>query len=281
MPCRQSRLFRLLGAAILCTLWPFSAQASTPLAQWSITATTGVTNTNAPVNYFPVFTASKIISGPNLYVGSPTSPSGSWNRTYTNSPNPIPYAGLQAISQGNYLGFNTVISAGAALNVDGISNLLIAKTASAATNAGLYYSIDGGSVWAQAGGTATLPLSTGIQDYSTYINTGSATNRYQTNGGIWNTGPYTTNSGLGIAPIVFDNSGSTNALTVDWVLAFWGAGNGRIGLSNGGNQVTLNGNIIAVPEASANALVCLSVLVLVLGFALVRAAATRAKKAKV
>jgi hypothetical protein len=180
---------------------------------------------------------------------------------------------LQAISQGNYFAFNTVVSAGWSISVDAISNLFLGKTASAATNAALYYSTDGGAIWNQAGGTATLPLQTGVQNYDTFINTGFGTNRYQTNGGVWNTGPYTTNSGLSVSPIVFDNSSSSSDMTVNWALALWGAGNGRIGFSNGGtnNMLTLSGEINAVPEASTNALFCLSVLVLMIGFALFRA----------
>jgi len=240
------------------------------LTEWAITATTGATNTNAPINYFTGFTASEVTSGPNLYIGSATSPAHTWNRTYTNSPNPIPYAGLQAISLGNYFAFDTVISAGWNVSVDSISNLILGKTASAATNAALYYSVDNGAIWKQAGGTATLPLQTTNQDYSAFINTGFGTNRYLTNGGVWTNGPYTTNSGLTTSPIDFDNSSSTNQLTVNWALALWGAGNGRIGFSNGGNLLTLSGNVIAIPEATTNALFCLGVLVLVIAYALIR-----------
>ena len=57
---------------------------------------------------------------------------------------------------------------------------------------------------------------------------------------------------------------------MNWALALWGAGNGRIGFSNGGNLLTLSGNVIAIPEATTNALFCLGVLVLVIAYALIR-----------
>ena len=262
----HGHLLRQLGVAILSTFCLSSAHSSTPLTEWAITATTGITNTGSLTNFFTGFTATQVKSGPTLYVGSPTSPANTWNRTYTNSPNPIPYSGLAAISQGNYFAFDTVISAGWNVNVDAISNLFLGKTASAATNAALYYSVDNGAVWKQAGGTVTLPLSTGINDSSTSVNTGTGTNKYVT-GGVTN---IITNLGLTTSPIYFDNSANTNQLTVNWALALWGAGNGRIGFSNGGNLLTLSGNIVAIPEASTNALFCLGIMVLVIAYALIR-----------
>ena len=251
----QNLLPRLFVSALLLIIGSAVVHAAT-LTQWAITATTGITNSGVS-NLFSGFTATEWISGPNLYAGSPTSPSGTWNRTYTNSPNPIPATGLQALSQGNYFAFDTVISAGWNINVDGVSNLILGKTASAATNAALYYSIDSGTTWLQAGGTATLPLSTGTNDYSSFVNTGVGTNKY-VNGGVTN---IVTNSGLSTSFITFDNSTNSSDLTVKWALALWGAGNGRIGFVNGGTVLTLNGN--AVPEPSTNALLGLGMLGLI------------------
>ena len=152
-----------------------------------------------------------------------------------------------------------MIAPGWNIDVDSISGLILGKSVSAATNAALYYTTNDGASWLQAGGTASLPnLVSGTNDYSSIVNTGMGTNTY-TNGGVTTV---ITNSGLTTAPIDFNNSTNSSPMDVKWALAFWGGGNGRVGIGNGGNLVTLSGNIITAPEPSTYALLGLGAIVL-------------------
>ena len=246
---------KLLLVPVITALCGFSltlVHADTELTQWTITATTGATNPGVS-NFVSGFTASDIVSGTNLYTASDgLSPTGTWYRLYTNSPSSIPTTGLRAVSIGRYFTFDTVISAGSDIEVDAISGLILGKSSSAATNAALYYTTNSGTSWLQAGGTAYLPSSAPTQDYSSEINTGEGTNTY---------GATTiTNLGLTTDPIDFNNSTNSSDETVKWALAFWGGGNGRVGIGNGGNELSLSG--VVVPEPSTYALFGLGALAL-------------------
>jgi len=237
----------LLSGLILSAILLAPAYADTALTQWSITATTGGTNTNAPANYSSGFVSSQIIGTNNslsnsnnsgLLAGNSSSPSGTWNRTYTNSVNPFPANGLASIAVSDYFSFTSTILPGWNINVDSISGLKLSRTSAGPPNAALYYSTNNGTSWLQAGGTATF--SNSITDVSSLVNTGTGTNTY-VNGGVTN---IITNSGLTTSPIDFNNVSGLSSLTVDWALAVWGGGNGRVGIANGGNNLTLSGNIL-------------------------------------
>jgi len=249
----QIHLFCTLCIALLVAFTLASAQADTPLTQWTITANSlTATNTNAPVNFYSDFTAGNISSGSNFYSASTSlTPLNTWYRLYTNSPISIPTNGFKALSIGRYFTFDTVVSAGYNIEVDAISGLILGKSANTATNAALYYSTNNGMLWLQAGGTVTMPSNSSTNDYSSIVNTGMGTNTY-TNGGVTTV---ITNSGLTTAPIDFDNSTNSSAEDVKWALAFWGGGNGRVGIGNGGNIVTLSGNVITVPEPTTYSLI--------------------------
>jgi len=259
----KSLLSVLLVSASLQIIGNLSAPAST-LVQWDITATTERTNPGV-TNSFTGFTATDLTAASSLqtvnYLLS-TTPVNTWRFTYTNTPNPIPtHGGLQSISLGDYIGFNTVIDAGWDITVDGVANLILGKTQTSAATAGLYFSLDNGTSWTQAGGNANLPSLLGSADYSSAINTGTSTNQY-TGGYPYDTGAVTTTQGLATAPVEFNNTLGASPMTVKWALAFSDGGIGRIGIGNNGNQLTLTGTAISVPEPSSYALLGLSALAL-------------------
>jgi len=241
-----------------------SASAAT-LIQWSITATTERTNPGI-TNAFTGFTATDLTAAAGLQTVNPslsTTPTNTWRFTYTNTPNPIPtHGGLQSIAVGDYIGFDTVVEPGWDIKVDGVLNLILGKTQTSAAAAGLYFSINNGSSWTQAGGNASLPSLLGSSDYSSEINTGTATNQYS---GTYpfNTGAVTTTQGLATAPVEFDNTLGASAITVKWALAFSDGGIGRVGIENGGNLLTLSGSATSVPEPSSYALFGLGACVFV------------------
>ncbi|MEI7955778.1 MAG: PEP-CTERM sorting domain-containing protein [Verrucomicrobiota bacterium] len=260
----KKKLPLLSVTASLMIIGNLSINAAT-LVQWSITATTERTNADV-TNAFTGFTATDLTAAAGLQTVNPSissTPTNTWRFTYTNSPYPIPtHGGLQAISVGDYIGFDTVVEAGWDVKVDGVLNFNIGKTATTAATAGLYFSTNNGTSWTQAGGNANLPSLLGSADYSTEVNTGTATNQYS---GTYpfNTGAVTTTQGLATAPVEFDNTLGESAMTVKWALAFSNGGIGRIGIENGGNLLTLTGSATSVPEPSSYALVGLSACMLV------------------
>ena len=251
---------KLLLVPVITALCGFSltlVHADTELTQWTITADS-LMHTNPGVsNFVSGFTATELSFGTNIYTANTNlTPPNTWYALYTNSPFSIPTTGLRAVSIGRYFTFDTVISAGSDIEVDAISGLILGKSSSTATNAALYYSTNDGTSWLQAGGTAYLPLSAPTQDYSSEINTGEGTNTY---------GATTiTNLGLTTSPIDFNNSTNSSDETVKWALTFWGGGNGRVGIGNGGNELSLSG--VVVPEPSTYALFGLGALALLFAF---------------
>ena len=220
------------------------AHADITLTTWDITATAyAVANDGAVSNYSSAFTASQIYSGKNLqpYAASHSGflPANTWGRTYYNSPYAIPLDSALALSFGDDFVFTNVVAAGYDVKVDGVTNLYIGKTSSTAQNAGLFYSTDSGTSWTQAGGTASLPAVKQVVDYSAEVN-----------------------AFLNSNPADLDNTAGSSPLTVDWALAFWGGGNGSVGIgtdANGGGNIllTLNGDVTAAPEPSTLALFAL------------------------
>jgi len=253
----------LLVSASLQILGNHSARAAT-LVQWDITATTERTNTGV-TNSFSGFTATDLTAASGLQTVNPqlsTTPTNTWRFTYTNSPYPIPtHGGLQSIAVGDYIGFETLVEAGWDITVDGVLNLILGKTVTTAATAGLYFSLDNGTSWTQAGGNAALPSLLGSADYSASINTGTSTNQYS-GAYPYNTGAVTTTQGLATAPVEFNNSLGTSPMTVKWALAFSDGGIGRIGIGNNNNVLTLTGTATSVPEPSSYALLGLSALAL-------------------
>jgi len=217
------------------------ANADTTLTTWDITAAAyAVANDGAVSNYSSAFTAGQIYSGTNLwaytYTHSGTLPANTWGRTVYNSPHPIPLNSDRALSSGTDFLFTNVVAAGYDVKVDGVTNLYIGKSTYTAANAGLFYSTDSGTSWTQAGGTASLPAIYQVVDYSAEVN-----------------------AFLNSNPADFDNTAGSSPLTVDWALAFWGGGNGSVGIgtdANGGGNIllTLNGDVTAAPEPSTLAL---------------------------
>jgi len=246
-----SPLRRLTAAIFVTGALATGAHADT-LTTWDITGTVEATNPGPVVNYSTAFTASQISHGPNMQIVNPslsTTPGNTWRFNYNNTPNPIPLYGATnmvvggvtragAIAYGDYLTFSTVIEAGYDVQVDGVKNLYIGKTAGAPSYAGLFYTTDDGTIWQQAGGTISLPSQLGVTDYSS-----------------------TVNAILNSSPADFDNSTGLTPLTVTWDLAFWNGGIGRIGLGNdsngGGSLLTFDGTVTAAPEPSTLALVAL------------------------
>jgi hypothetical protein len=80
--------------------------------------------------------------------GNSSSPSNTWNRTFTTTAN------FDAAQEaGNFFRFTTSAAAGFSVRIYGIEGLRLSRTDTGPASAGLFYSTDGGNTFAQTGST--------------------------------------------------------------------------------------------------------------------------------
>lgn len=115
------------------------------LLTWDIDGTTGPTGSGIAAN------PSAGVSGSGFTVGgsngNATSPSGTWNRTF--SPQTEDFTAAQ--TAGHYFSFTTSAALGYTVGISGLTGLKLSRTTVGPTTAGLFYSRDGGVTYTQTG----------------------------------------------------------------------------------------------------------------------------------
>lgn len=122
------------------------------LLKWDVTGTTGTTGSSAASAPAPGVSGSAmtVVATVGNATGNSTSPSATWNRTFT-----VNTDFTAAQTAGNYFSFTTTAAAGYTVSISGMTGLNLSRTSSGPTAAGLFYSTDGIN-FTQTGSTFTV-----------------------------------------------------------------------------------------------------------------------------
>lgn len=166
------------------------------LLKWDVTGTTGTTGSAAPGAVAPGVSGTAMSASASTTAGNSTSPANTWNRTIAT----LTTNAADAMTAGNYFQFTTSAATGYTVNLSGITGLSMSRTSNGPTNAGLFYSTDGGTVFARTGGDFTVGTTLASAG-ATFSTTMAAT------------------------PLVIP-AGSA----VQWRVVVWGGSGGRVGI---------------------------------------------------
>lgn len=199
-PARSGRRASLL-APVLQSL-ALLAFASAPclaedLLTWDVNQNTTVAGSGIATAMMPGISGSMLTGGGAQ--GNTTSPSGTWNRTF--SPATASFTAAQAA--GHYFSFTTSVAAGYTVRISGITGLNLAITSNGPTSAGLFLSTDGGNTYVQTG--------------TTFATTMTLTSAAAAFGSTMSGDPIEINGGA-------------SGTTVAWRLVVFGGGGGRLGI---------------------------------------------------
>lgn len=202
-PCASVRrgLFRralALPALVLAASLPSLATAATLLV-WNITGTTGTGSGGAAAAPALGISGSVITGGGTT--GNSTSPSGTWNRTFS-----LNTDAAGAIAAGNYFSWTTTAEAGYTVTINGFTGLNLSRTTSGPATAELWYSSDNVN-YAKTGSTFTV---TGTL--------ASAAGAFDDT--------------IATTPIVLDGSGGTAAVGYWRLVVYGGTAASRLGIGS-------------------------------------------------
>lgn len=164
---------------------------------WDVNQNTTSAGSGIATAVMPGMSGSALTGGGSQ--GSTSSPSGTWNRTFS----PAAPSFTAAQIAGHYFSFTTSVAAGYTVRISGITGLNLAITSNGPTSAGLFYSEDGGNTYVQTGTTFTpsMTLTSAAASFG---------------------------SKMALDPI--EISGGASGTTVYWRLVVFGGSGGRLGI---------------------------------------------------
>ncbi len=109
------------------------------LLTWDITGSSGTTSGPAPSSLVIGVSGSLMTSGAGLATGNSTSPSNTWNRTYST----LFTSATASMAGGAYIEWTTTAAAGYTVSFDGLTGMSLSRTTSGPQAAELWYSTDG------------------------------------------------------------------------------------------------------------------------------------------
>ncbi|MFM7205284.1 MAG: beta strand repeat-containing protein [Planctomycetaceae bacterium] len=202
--CRSlSALGRGLLAGLVLAMGMPQARAAT-LLTWDIVgsggATTGSSTSGAAASALVVGVAGSIMTcGSGATTGNTSSPSNTWNRTYTGAR----ATAADSLANGAYVEWTTTASPGYQVSFNGMTGMNLSRVSTGPTNAALFYSTDGGLNFIQTGSsvTVTSTLTSAAPAFGTTMSS---------------------------SPIVLD--GGAGGASILWRLVGFGTGTSRMGI---------------------------------------------------
>jgi len=177
----------------------FSVSQAATLLTWNITGTTGTSSGSIASAPTIGISGSDLIGGGTT--GNSTSPSNTWNRSFTLSADVA-----AAQTAGNYFSWTTTVAAGCSVTFNGLSGLNLSRTTSGPTSVELWYSTDG-TTYSKTGTTFTV--GTALASAASALSSTIAT-----------------------TPIVIVGGGSTPTVGYWRLIVYGGTATSRIGIGN-------------------------------------------------
>jgi autotransporter-associated beta strand protein len=195
---RRAAIWRGILAGLVLVAGTPHASAAT-LLTWDITGSNGSSSGSAASALVLGVSGSVMTSGPGTTLGNTTSPSNTWNRTYTG----ILATATDSLANGAYVEWTTAASPGYIVTFNGMTGMNLSRTSTGPSNAALFYSTDGGLNFIQTGSSVTVT--------STLTSAAPAFGSMMTS-----------------TPIVLD--GGAGGASILWRLVAFGTGSSRMGI---------------------------------------------------
>lgn len=144
----NARLLHCFNVSAAALLFSCAFSSADDLLRWDVTGSSAASGSAAATAVVAGISGSSLTGGGGT--GNGSSPADTWNRTFSTAT--ADFGAAQ--TAGYYFSFTTTAAPGYTVSFTGMTGMILSKTSSGPTSAGLFYSTDGGATYTQTGTTS-------------------------------------------------------------------------------------------------------------------------------